>query len=208
MSFVTTAHDGHVATVTLAAADTKNAIPDAGWDELRAAFVTLAALRDVRAVIVRGAGSAFCSGADLRDAAGDGGGGPARKLERLRRLRDAALALHQLPQPTIAAVDGVAAGAGFNLALGCDIVVASDRARFTQIFVRRGLSLDFGGAWLLPRILGPHKAKELAFLGDVISAEQAHELGLVNHVVPAADLPRSFDRSPIGWWRFPLSACP
>jgi 2-(1,2-epoxy-1,2-dihydrophenyl)acetyl-CoA isomerase len=98
--------------------------------------------------------------------------------------------LHELPIPTIAAVNGVAAGAGCNLALGCDLIVASDRARFTEIFAKRGLALDFGGSWLLPRLVGLHRAKELAFLAEVIDAREAERIGIVNRVVAHADLAR------------------
>ena len=98
------------------------------------------------------------------------------------------LALHRLPKPTIAKVRGVAAGAGANLALGCDLIVAGETARFAEIFARRGLGLDFGGSWLLPRLVGLHRAKELAFFGDVVSAADADRLGLVNRVVPDAEL--------------------
>jgi 2-(1,2-epoxy-1,2-dihydrophenyl)acetyl-CoA isomerase len=98
------------------------------------------------------------------------------------------LALHRLPKPTIAKVDGIAAGAGCNMALGCDLIVASEEARFSEIFARRGLSIDFGGSWLLPRLVGLHRAKELALLADIISAKEALELGLVNRVVPGVDL--------------------
>jgi 2-(1,2-epoxy-1,2-dihydrophenyl)acetyl-CoA isomerase len=87
----------------------------------------------------------------------------------------------------------VAAGAGCNLALGCDLIVASDEARFSEIFARRGLSIDFGGSWLLPRLVGLHKAKELALFAEVISAKEAADLGIVNHVVPAGDLDRFVD---------------
>ena len=101
----------------------------------------------------------------------------------MRHVADAALALHRIPKPTIAKVTGVAVGAGCNMALGCDLVVASEEARFSEIFAKRGLSLDFGGSWLLPRLIGLHKAKELAFFADVISAKEAAELGIVNRVV-------------------------
>ena len=91
--------------------------------------------------------------------------------------------LHELPLPTIAAVNGVAAGAGCNLALGCDLIVASERARFAEIFAKRGLALDFGGSWVLPRLIGLHRAKELAFLAEIIDATEAERIGLVNRVV-------------------------
>ena len=93
-----------------------------------------------------------------------------------------------ITKPTIAAVDGVAVGAGMNLALGCDIVIATDRARFAEIFVRRGLTLDFGGTWLLPRLVGLARARELALTGRVVGAEEALGIGLVTDVVPAEDL--------------------
>ena len=132
-------------------------------------------------------GDAFCSGADLTDGRGRrraerrrrGGGVDAHR--RARRARDCT----SCRLPTIAAVNGVAAGAGCNLALGCDLIVASDRARFTEIFAKRGLALDFGGSWLLPRLVGMHRAKELAFLADIIDATEAERIGLVNRVVAA-----------------------
>jgi enoyl-CoA hydratase/carnithine racemase len=96
--------------------------------------------------------------------------------------------LHELPQPTIAKVPGVAAGAGCSLALGCDLVVAAERARFSMIFAKRGLALDGGASWLLPRLVPLHKAKEIAFFADMLSAAQAEDFGLVNRVVPDADL--------------------
>ncbi len=113
----------------------------------------------------------------------------------MRGIADVALRLHRLTKPTIAKVGGVAAGAGCNLALGCDLIVASDDARFSEIFAKRGLSIDFGGSYLLPRLIGLHKAKELAFFADIISAQDAAELGLVNRVVPTAELDAFVD----GW---------
>ena len=98
------------------------------------------------------------------------------------------LALHRLPKPRIAKVRGVAAGAGANLALGCDLIVFGEGARFTEVFAKRGLSVDFGGSWLLRSLIGLHRAKELAFFGDTISAKEADRLGLVNRVVPDEDL--------------------
>jgi enoyl-CoA hydratase/carnithine racemase len=109
----------------------------------------------------------------------------------MRVVGRAALRLHELPKPTIAAVNGVAAGAGCNLALGCDLIVASERARFTEIFSKRGLSVDFGGSWVLPRLVGLHKAKELVFLGEIIDAAAAERIGIVNRVVAHDDLDKS-----------------
>jgi 2-(1,2-epoxy-1,2-dihydrophenyl)acetyl-CoA isomerase len=95
----------------------------------------------------------------------------------------AALALHRISKPTVAAVDGVAVGAGMNLALGCDIVIATERARFAEIFVNRGLTLDFGGTWLLPRLVGLARAREIALTGRMVGAEEALTIGLISAVV-------------------------
>ena len=121
----------------------------------------------------------------------------------MRHVADVAIRLHRLTIPTIAKVGGVAAGAGLNLALGCDLIVASDDARFSEIFARRGLSIDFGGSWLLPRLIGLHKAKELAFFADIISAKEAEAIGIVNRVVPAGDLDAFVDD-----WAAKLAAGP
>lgn len=173
-----------VVTVTLNRPEKKNAINERMWDELLAVFDEVAANVADRVLVLTGAAGAFCSGADLTDAAGDERHG----LVRMRHVADVALRLHRLPKPTIAKVNGVAAGAGCNLALGCDLIVASDEARFSEIFTRRGLSVDFGGSWLLPRLIGLHRAKELAFFADIVSPKEALDLGLVNRVVSAAEL--------------------
>jgi enoyl-CoA hydratase/carnithine racemase len=177
--------DGGVLSVTLNRPQVRNAMNDQMWDELLEVFRAAAIDNTVRVVVVTGAGGAFCSGADL---SGGGGGLSTQPLSHMRHVGDVALALHRLPKPTIAKVGGVAAGAGCNLALGCDLVVASQDARFSEIFARRGLSIDFGGSWLLPRLIGLHKAKELAFFAEVISAQDAKEFGIVNRVVPADEL--------------------
>jgi enoyl-CoA hydratase/carnithine racemase len=179
-----------VVTVTLNRPAKKNAINGPMWQELVDAFDEVAASRDDRVLVITGAGDGFCSGADLTDSDNSDnlGGGVGRSLHRMRLVGRAALRLHELPQPTIAAVNGVAAGAGCNLALGCDLIVASERARFTEIFGRRGLNLDFGGSWVLPRLVGLHKAKELAFLGEIVDATDAERIGIVNRIVPHDEL--------------------
>ena len=104
------------------------------------------------------------------------------------RLTDVALALHELAVPTVAKVTGVAVGAGWNLALGCDLVVATPESRFCQIFAKRGLSVDLGGSWLLPKLVGLQQAKRLVLLADMIDADEAHALGLVTWVKPADEI--------------------
>jgi 2-(1,2-epoxy-1,2-dihydrophenyl)acetyl-CoA isomerase len=161
----------------------KNAANMAMWRELLEIFEDVADRTEDRVLVLTGAGGAFCSGVDLTDFTAGGYG-----LFRMRYVGSVALALHRIAKPTIAKVVGVAAGAGCNMALGCDLVVASDDARFSEIFAKRGLSIDFGGSWILPRLIGLHKAKELAFFADVISAKEAAEVGIVNRVVPATEI--------------------
>lgn len=163
-----------------------NAVPPTGWDELRDAFDDFASAPQ-RVLVITGADGNFCSGADMNRDRPDIPS-TADTAARMRRINRAALALHRLPKPTIAAVDGVAVGAGMNLAIGCDIVLASDRARFAEIFVKRGLTVDFGGTWLLPRLVGLAKARDLALTGRVVDAEEALTMGLVSRVVPADSL--------------------
>jgi 2-(1,2-epoxy-1,2-dihydrophenyl)acetyl-CoA isomerase len=173
-----------VVTVTMNRPERKNAASDTMWDELLDTFRDIAGNSDDRVMVLTGAGGEFCSGADLT------GGGQKNQhgLARMRHIGDVCLALSKIPQPTIAKVRGVAVGAGCNMALGCDLVVAGETARFSQIFSKRGLSLDFGGSWVLPRRVGLHRAKELAFFGDILSAAEAAELGLVNRVLDDASL--------------------
>jgi 2-(1,2-epoxy-1,2-dihydrophenyl)acetyl-CoA isomerase len=173
-----------VVTLTLNRPERKNAMNRAMFDELLEVFREVDASTSDRVLVITGAGDAFCSGADLSDRGSD----TRPPLARLHWVADIALTLHRIPKPVIAKVNGVAVGAGMNLALGCDLIVASEQARFSEIFVRRGLSVDFGGSWLLPRLIGLHRAKELAFFGDVITAKDAAELGLVNRVVAADTL--------------------
>ncbi len=163
----------------------RNAIPFGQWQHLAGHFREFDA-SDQRVLVVTGAGGDFCSGADL--GASFTPGSVAAGYDAVGHVSDAAAALHAVSKPTLAAVDGVAVGAGMNLALGCDVVIASDRVRFSEIFVQRGLTLDFAGTWLLPRIVGIRKAKELALTGRMVGADEALALGLVGSIVPADQL--------------------
>ena len=191
--------DEGVVTVTMNRPEKKNAVNAAMWRQLHECFLEVAQRATDRVVVLTGAGGSFCSGADLTPVAASDD----HPLALMRQVADVALALHRIPQPTIAKVHGMAAGAGCNMALGCDLIVASDEARFSEIFARRGLSIDFGGSWLLPRLVGLHRAKELALLADIISAKEALELGLVNRVVPVVELDNFVDR-----WARRLAAGP
>jgi len=172
-----------VVTLTINRPQRKNAIQGEMWEQLRTIFQALTRSGTDRVLVITGAGDAFCAGADLGKQ-----GGSVGVFDSMHPVNAAALALHQLSKPTIAKVNGDAVGAGMNLALGCDLIVAGESARFSEIFVKRALSVDFGGTWLLPRLVGMHKAKELALLGDILTAAEAAELGIVNRVVPDAEL--------------------
>ena len=198
-----------VVSVTINQPKKKNAINNLMWDGLTKIFREIAGNSADRVVVITGAGGEFCSGADL-----SGRGDTAARnetaarndmhqLAAMRRVNEACIALQKLPQPTIAKVRGVAVGAGCNLALGSDLVVASQTARFSEIFVRRGLSLDFGGSWILPRRVGLHRAKELAFFGEIVGAVEAYELGLVNRVLPDEQVDAFVDQ-----WAQKLAAGP
>jgi enoyl-CoA hydratase/carnithine racemase len=171
-----------VRTLTLNRPHRKNALDARLWVELADALRTTKRDRNVRALVVTGAGGAFCSGADI------GTGEQVHPRYKLDRLTDVALALHELAVPTVAKVTGVAVGAGWNLALGCDLVVATPESRFCQIFAKRGLSVDLGGSWLLPKLVGLQQAKRLVLLADMIDADEAHRLGLVTWVSPADEI--------------------
>jgi len=190
-----------VVTITLNRPAKKNAANAQMWNELLEAFRAVASSSEDRVMVLTGAGGEFCAGADLT---GGGTGGPGQHhLAQMRHVGEVALALHRLSIPTIAKVRGVAVGAGCNMALGCDLTVVSDTARFSEIFARRGLSIDFGGSWLLPRIVGMHRAKEMALFADIIDAAEAERIGLVNRVVPDAELDQFVDS-----WAARLAAGP
>ncbi|MEU8031526.1 enoyl-CoA hydratase-related protein [Streptomyces sp. NPDC049099] len=191
MSELHTEHVDQVSYVTLNRPETLNALTPALRDRLIDVLAEASADPDVRAVVLTGTGRGFCAGADLRGGAGGDRlpGDVARVLRRgAQRLIAAVL---DCEKPVIAAVNGTAAGLGAHLAFACDLVLAAESARFIEVFVRRGLVPDAGGAYLLPRLLGPHRAKELMFFGDAVPAADAARLGLVNRVVPDADLEKT-----------------
>jgi 2-(1,2-epoxy-1,2-dihydrophenyl)acetyl-CoA isomerase len=182
MSEISTQRRQHVLEVTLDRPEKKNAITMPMFSALKGIFEQAALDPELRVVILRGAGGNFSSGADLTGGEGTAPSGSlaAKTFSIVRdEVGQAILALHRLPKPTIAMLEGAAAGAGANLALACDLVYAANDARLCEIFVRRALSLDCGGSWTLPRLVGLQKAKELAFFGDWIGAREASEIGLV-----------------------------
>lgn len=177
--------DGHVATITLNRPEKLNAFCEDMRDELYDAIKLARDDKDVRVVVITGAGKAFCVGGDINEFVS----GTVRALPPLGSTERPAmhkiiLAINSMEKPVIAAVNGVAAGGGCNLALACDIIIASEKAKFSQAFVKRGVPPDWGGMWFLPRLVGYHKAAELIFTGDVIDAHEAYKIGLINKVVP------------------------
>lgn len=172
--------------LTLRRPATRNAIPADGWESLAGAFADFEESAQ-RVLVLAGEGGDLSSGADL----GDDGVGFSSTVANHRRMRsvgEMALRLHRLPKPTIAVVDGVAVGAGMQLAVSCDVVIATERARFAELFVRRGLTMDAGGTWLLPRLVGELRARDLALTGRIVDAEEAAAIGLVTRLVASPDL--------------------
>lgn len=178
--------DGAVVTVTLDSPRTRNACTFDMWMAIRDAFRDVATT-DARAVVLTGEGDHFCSGADLSASFGSGGF-EGTHLSAMRALAESVLAVHECPVPVVVKVDGVSVGAGFGLALAGDLLYCSDRARFSAVFSKMGLSLDYGTSWFLVQRIGVHRAKELAFSGEMMDAARALDLGFVNAVVPADEL--------------------
>ena len=181
---------GAVCLLTLNRPERLNALTVAVGKEFQSA-IGEARERGARAMVLTGAGRAFCAGGDLREMqeiAGREGRLEAFFDEPLRVLNDVILLIRNTPLPFIAAVNGAASGGGCNLALACDLVVAAEGARFNQAFIKIGLSPDCGGTFMLPRLIGWKRAAELMFTGDMVSAERAWQMGMINSVVPDAEL--------------------
>jgi enoyl-CoA hydratase/carnithine racemase len=155
----------------------KNAVTAAGWAGISETFLEIADRPEDRCVVLSGTGDTFCAGADL-----SGASSPTRSAMQI--VNASCAAIRDLPKPTIAAVSGAAVGAGFSMALACDLLVADSSARFSMIFVKRGLSPDYGGSWFLTHATSLQRAKEIAFFGDEHTGAQLHEFGIVNRITP------------------------
>jgi len=175
-----------VATLTLDRPP-RNALEQAMARDLDSALADLRDDDSVRAVVLTGAGPAFCAGGDIKVLAGVLAD-PEASRAFLRACHRSILAISEMEKPVIAAVSGDAAGAGWSLALACDLIVAAKTTRFIMAFVKIGLVPDLGGAWQLTRLVGPHKAREWMMLGDVVTADEAARFGVANYVVDAADV--------------------
>jgi 2-(1,2-epoxy-1,2-dihydrophenyl)acetyl-CoA isomerase len=178
-----------IARLTLNRPDRLNSFNTAMHQEVRDALASLIGDSGARVLVVTGAGRGFCAGQDLGDRAVAPGGTAADLGESIEKnYKPLVLALHSLQIPVIAAVNGVAAGAGANIALACDLVIAARSASFVQAFCKLGLVPDSGGTWFLPRLVGTARAMGLSLLGEKLSAEQAAQWGLIWRCVEDADL--------------------
>jgi 2-(1,2-epoxy-1,2-dihydrophenyl)acetyl-CoA isomerase len=177
--------DHGIAVLTLNRPDRLNSFTQAMHREVRDALDQLQADKSARVLVLTGAGRGFCAGQDLNDRAVEPGGAGVDLGESVEKYyAPLVMTLRTLPIPVICAVNGVAAGAGANLALACDIVLAAKSASFIEAFCKLGLIPDTGGTWVLPRLLGPARAMGLALLGDKLPAEKAEEWGLIWRCVP------------------------
>jgi enoyl-CoA hydratase/carnithine racemase len=180
-----------IAVITLNRPEKLNALNSQMNKDLKYALREAKDDRDVRAIVLTGAGRAFCSGADISDFAGGVTFEDFKKMTEQDIMPDTIITPYDfvdIPKPIIAAVNGVAVGFGTNVLLNCDIIIASETASFGEFFIRMGMIPDMNGCLLLPMLLGIHKAKELIFTGDRINAEEALRIGLVNRVVPPDQL--------------------
>jgi 2-(1,2-epoxy-1,2-dihydrophenyl)acetyl-CoA isomerase len=183
---VLTSRDGGVLTLTLNRPDALNSFNIEMKEELLAALKEASHDKSARVVVLTGAGRAFSAGQDLRERQAPGAADLGTELRT--RYNPIILAMRRLEKPIVGAINGVAAGAGISVALACDIVIASDEASFIEAFSRVGLVPDTGSSWLLPRLVGYARAAEMVFTADPVDAATAERIGLVNRVVPAADL--------------------
>ena len=191
---IETFEDG-IATLTMNRPEARNALTGEMLAALSAAAPRLAMDPNVRAVVITGAGGAFCAGGDVKGFVADkgpAGEGPTfdQRVNGLRNGMDFSRWLHEMPKPTLAVIPGAAAGAGLSIALACDVRIASEDAKMTTAFSKIGASGDYGGSYFLSKLVGSARARELYFTADVITGAEAARLGIVNRAVPAADLAR------------------
>lgn len=186
--------ENRVAVITLNRPERLNAMTKSMMQRLVALLAECAVDDTVGCVVLTGAGRAFCAGGDVRVQASTAASGvtetPERRTDLLRASMEASRLLHEMPKPTIAMLNGVAAGAGLSLALACDLRIAGHSARMTTAFTKVGLSGDYGGTWFLTQLVGTARARELYFTSDVLEASRIEALGLANRVVPDEELER------------------
>lgn len=183
--FLLSDRQGGVLVLTMNRPERKNAFTRPMLHQLKADLQAAADDPEVRVVILTGAGGAFCAGGDVK-AMSEGQNRDKSFYEQRKELRgvmEVSRLLHEMPKPTIAAIEGAAAGAGLSLALACDFRIAADTAKITTAFAKVGLSGDFGGTWFLTQIVGTAKAKELYFFSPLISGKEAERIGLVSRAV-------------------------
>ena len=182
--------DNGIATLTMNRQEARNALSADMMAALAEALPRLATDASVRLVVLTGAGKAFCAGGDVKRFARNVGSAKTaasfdQKVTDLRLRMEASRWLHEMPKPTLAVIPGPAAGAGLSLALACDMRIAADDAKFTTAFSKIGLSGDFGGSYFLTHLVGPAKARELYFSARVVRADEAHQMGMIDRIVPA-----------------------
>lgn len=177
-----------IAIVTLNRPEKLNALNPQAFADLAGTLEAVEKEEGVKAMVMTGAGKGFCAGGDVEGHPVFTTDDPRVREKSIKDAQRVTLLLQRMPKPVIAAVNGVATGAGLDLALACDIRIASEEARFAEIFVRAAAMPDMGGTYLLPRLVGLGKALELALTGDLIDAREALRIGLVNQVVPASEL--------------------
>ena len=199
--------DGHVGVIMFNRPDRRNALSNSMYEGFDRALAAMTLDVEVRVVMVTGAGAAFCAGGDVKAMNESHRTGVARagrstnvddSITQLRQFqRRVSLALHQFPKPVVAALPGAAAGAGLSIALAADIRLAAERAVLVTAFAGVGASGDFGGSWFLTQLVGTAKAKELYWTSPRLSASEAHDLGMVNQVLPDD----GFEEAAMAWCR-------
>ena len=203
---------GGIATLTMNRPASRNALTREMLAALSEALPRLALDASVRLIVLTGAGNAFCSGGDVKafakTATATATGGPVvmsfdQRVTDLRARMDVARLLHEIPKPTLAVIPGPAAGAGFSMALACDLRIAADDAKLTTAFSKVGLSGDFGGSYFLTHLVGAAKAREMYFTGQVLRGDEALRIGLVSRAVPSAQLAEAASA-----WAAELAALP